>query len=339
MTRVLKNMNTIALVATMLIALLASTAFAGVRFGARYASAAKADVRVWIAAGHDNGAYYDVYPSFDGVVINVRASRACYAAVYVVDTEGFVHVLHPVSPWDDQFFVGGRTYRFNISNAPFCEYGGRGVAYAFAVTSPVPFTFAEYGVGVFGRNFGFQVWGDPFVASRYFYLSLAPACRPNLIAVGYARFYVAEYVQYPRYLCVGWHNMDGVRRVCRGTCEAYRWYNAHSKDPYRVLGPSHPLQGSGRVTRIAEAEWVRHKPTPVPNSKSRTVVRSSKRSFLESRQIASDMRRKLATRDESKAQAVDAARRVAVKGKSKVKRSSGVDKAELSKRKVKHGAR
>jgi hypothetical protein len=227
------------------------------------------DVRVWVDRGdyydddnyyddHDEGYYeesydYDVYPSVNDVVLHVRPERSCYVTVYVVDTDGYLHVVHPLSPYDEAFLVGGRVYRFHLSDTDFYDGFDRGVAYAFAVSSPVPFSYSSYGLGIFGPHFGFQVYGDPYVASRMFYLSLIPArCAPRLVGIGYARFYVREYVRYPSYLCAGWHDYHGVRKYCRGGCSVYRHYQTHARDPYRVLRSRyHVKSGVSEFTKIA----------------------------------------------------------------------------------------
>ena len=228
---------------------------AGLRVEMVYSSA-PVDVRVWLDKGPGNNTYYDeyyddagyaydVYPSADDVVLFVRASRSCYTTVYVIDTEGFLHVVHPLSPADDAFLVGGRVYRFDLRDYGFHDgYFGRGVAFAYAVSSPVPFSYASYGMGVFGPRIGFQIYGDPFVASKLFYISILPSgCRRGHVAVSYARFYVREYVRYPGYLCLGWDQHHGVRSYCRGQCAAHRHYRVHTRDPYRVLRPTHEVRG------------------------------------------------------------------------------------------------
>jgi len=218
---------------------------AGVRFEAVYSSE-PVDVRVWMDRGYgyedwdDSWDYYDVYPSVDDVVLYVRAARSCFTTVYIIDTEGFIHVVYPLSPYDDAYLTGGRVHRLHLRNYGFHRgCFGRGVAFAFAVSSPVPFGYAGYGMTVFGPHVGFQVYGDPFVAARLFYLSiLPPACNPLFTAVSYSRFYVNEYTRYPGYLCPGWHEHNGVRTYCGGQCDAHRDYRIHAKDAFRVLRPA-----------------------------------------------------------------------------------------------------
>jgi hypothetical protein len=176
----------------------------------------------------------------DDVVLYVRAARSCYTTVYVIDAEGFIHVVYPLSPYDDAYLAGGRVHRFFLRDYGFHGRSfGRGVAFAFAVSSPVPFGYADYGLTVFGPYVGYQVYGDPFIAARLFYLSiLPPACAHPFAGVSFARFYVHEYMRYPRYLCAGWHDHDGIRTHCDGHCDAHRDYRSHVRDPFRVLRPT-----------------------------------------------------------------------------------------------------
>ena len=169
-----------------------------------------------------------------------------------------------------------------------------------------------------------QVYGDPYVAARQFYLSLmASACDPSLIGISYARFYVGEYVRYPSYLCVGWHDHYGVRSYCRGDCAGYRYYRVHAADPFRVLHPRHQLKYKGsayaQIARVADpdAREIRSRykgedydrpskrasksvkvSTKTKSSYKTTathgkVVRSSKDSFVKSKQDISAMRKQL----------------------------------------------
>jgi hypothetical protein len=244
----------------LVVAGLAGPSSAGMRFEAEYSSE-PVDVRVWMDRGYgqddwnadDSWDYYDVYPSVDDVVLYVRTARNCYATVYVIDTEGFIHVVYPFSPWDDAYLVGGRVHRVHLRDYGFHRgCFGRGVAFAFAVTSPVPFGYTDYGMTIFGPRVGFQVYGDPFIAARLFYLSILPrGCGPAFTVVSYARFYVTEYVRYPSYLCPGWHDHHGVRTFCGGDCAAHRDYRVHAKDPFRVLRPAAAGDRvDGRYTKI-----------------------------------------------------------------------------------------
>ena len=194
------------------------------------------DIRVWV----DDT--WDVYPSYDDVVISVRAARSCYATVYLVDTEGFVHVIHPFTPYDDAWIEAGVTYRYVGSEVGLGAIAGRGIAFVFAVGSPYEFDYAAYGDGIFFGRYGYRVFGDPFVASRHLYVSLLPSwCNWDFIGIGFARFYVREWARYPRYLCHGHHGAAVHVRAgsyCRACYRVYDQYRIHVSDPYRVIRPT-----------------------------------------------------------------------------------------------------
>jgi hypothetical protein len=195
-------------------------------------------------------------------------------------------------------------HKFYLSDAGF--HGamfGRGVAFAFAVTGPAPFEFDSYGWAAFGPNCGIRVYGDPFVAARQFYVSVA-ACDPHQIGISYARFYVGEYVRYPSYLCVGWHEYHGVRSYCRSDCAGHRYFRVHAADPYRVLDPRRSLKyksgAHAQIARIVDPDVREVRPLRKkgdaydrpPTRASKKVV-SSKDSFVMSKKNISTMRQQL----------------------------------------------
>lgn len=196
---------------------------------------ASADIRVWV----DDE--YDVYETYEDVVLSIRAARDCYATVYVIDTEGFLHVVHPLSPYENAYVRGGVTYRFRGCDIGFGALAGRGIAHVFAVSSPRPFDYDSWGAEIFLGGFGFRVYGDPYVASRQFYVSILPRdCSPGFVSISTARFYVREWTRYPSYLC---HSFKRDRHHVRfgeycGSCSGeYDRYRRHAHDPYDVIKP------------------------------------------------------------------------------------------------------
>ncbi len=213
-------------------------------YGYRHAT----DIRVWL---DDDG---DVYPSEDGVVFYLRAAGDCYATVYVVDTDGFIHVVFPFGPDAEAFVRGGIVYRFepdayDIFHSP----GQRGIAYIFAVASPVPFVYSSYGLEIFAGTAGFRIYGDPFIACKRFYVSLLPPrISLELVSVSVSHFYVREWVPYPRYLYFGYgYEVDPYDYEFN---VVYRAYREHHNNPYRVLKPTYRLPAAKRKSaRIVRA--------------------------------------------------------------------------------------
>lgn len=273
---------------------------------AGYANA-PVDIRVWVKGAYDarqtDGDRTDVYARVDDAVLCVRAARSCYATVYVVDTDGYIHVIYPSSPADNGFILGGRLYEIPLAGL---DGGfGQGVAYAYAVSSPTSF---DYSV-VFDASVC-RIYGDPFVGAREFYMGFAGRCDAARIGVGYSRFYIQSYVRYPRYLCAGWHDHYGVRTYCHGQCEAYRQYTIHAGDPYRVLRPGSAFGAAEKRYARVERVEVRHRDVRVNHSREirhtnritresvrgRATVKSSKYSYERGKTELTALRREFERR-------------------------------------------
>ncbi len=264
-----------------------------------YAVTGHAGVRVWVEGG-------DVFPAYSDVSIYVRADRDCYAMLLLVDTNGYVHVLYPSSPYDRAWFHGGRTYHYNACSLGLDRLEGVGIAHLYAVGSPVPFDYSYYGAAVFVGGFGFRVYGDPYVACHDFYVSLLPAsCRWDLVSVSCARFYVRQWVRYPAYLCTPGYGLHvRIGDTCRECAGVYTAYRCNVSNPYDVLRPAPPkfkreyngartVNSAGRVERVErrasvdryievrdrDAEHVKVVSTSRSRELARTTVRVSDRRF------------------------------------------------------------
>jgi hypothetical protein len=205
---------------------------------ARFAVSGQANVSVWVEGG-------DVFADYADVAIWLRPERDCYTTLFMVDTDGYVHVLYPNSPYDATWLYGGRSYCYRASDLGLDRLDGAGIAYVFAVGSPVPFDYSYYGVGVFAGGFGFRVYGDPFVACRNFYLTLLPgACRWDYVGVSYARFYVRHWERYPSYLCYAGPGVHvRVGDGCRTCDDVYVSYRASCASPHDVFQPVPRFKG------------------------------------------------------------------------------------------------
>jgi hypothetical protein len=191
-----------------------------------------AAVRVWVEGG-------DVFPDYNHVTLWVRPERDCYTSLFLVDTAGFIHVLDVATGYNGSnsgWLYGGRTYGYRACDLGLDRLDGRGIAYVFAVGSPVPFNYSYYGASVYVGGFGFRIVGDPFVGCREFYMSLLPAsCHWDYVGVAYTRFYVRDWVRYPSYLCVGGHVRVGDR--CSQCEPVYATYRCNLAAPYEAMRP------------------------------------------------------------------------------------------------------
>ncbi|HXV13126.1 MAG TPA: hypothetical protein VEC56_02875 [Candidatus Krumholzibacteria bacterium] len=263
------------------VAALAAAAEAG---HGRYAVSAQANVRVWIEGG-------DVFDNYANVAIWLRPERDCYTTLFMVDTDGYVHVLYPSAPYHDTWLYGGRSYCYRASDLGLDRLDGAGIAYVYAVGSPVPFDYSAYGAGVFVGGFGFRVYGDPFVACRDFYMTLLPgSCRWDYVGVSYARFYVRHWARYPSYLCYGGPGVhvyvgDGCR-ACGDVYVSYRNSCSRPWDAFQPVPRFKQVHSGGRIerdddwndgrnhARTSRVERVQHE-----SFKSKVTVRSSQREY------------------------------------------------------------
>jgi len=213
-------------------ALVSAAGSAGAHRVWRPAVAGPADVRVWVDGG-------DVFPGYGDVTIRVRSDRDCYSTLFLVDTAGYIHVLYPNDGYEDGWLTGGYDYSYRGYDLGLDRFDGAGIAYVFAVGSPVPFDYAAYGAGVFVGGFGFRIYGDPFLACREFYMSLLPAgCRWDYVGVGFTRFYVRQWVRYPSYLCYGGPAQHvRVGDACRLCADVYTTYRCNMAAPYEAIRP------------------------------------------------------------------------------------------------------
>jgi hypothetical protein len=185
-----------------------------------------------------------VFPDYNDVALYVRPDRDCYTSLFLVDTAGYIHVLH--TGHDDGWLHGGRTYGYAARDLGLDRLHGRGIAYVFAVGSPVPFDYSSYGAGVRVGAFGYRVIGDPFVGCREFYTSLLPAtCRWDYVQVNFTRFYVREWVRYPSYLCAGHVRVGDWCRHCE---PVYATYRCNVAAPHAVMRPVVRYKNGARYT-------------------------------------------------------------------------------------------
>jgi len=236
-------------------------------------------VRVWVEGG-------DMFADYSRVRLWLRADRDCYSSLILVDTAGFIHVLNATDGW----LYGGRTYGFRACDLGLDRLDGRGIAYVFAVGSPVPFNYSYYGNGVYVDGFGYRVVGDPFVACREFYMSTLPAgCNWNYVGVGFTRFYVREWVRYPSYLCAGGPYHVRVGDNCRDCASVYASYRHNTSAPYEVIGPSVRFKTNysevRHVVRDGQRDRGAYAPAPLEPTHGWDPAASGPTRFVKSRDL------------------------------------------------------
>ncbi|MDH3496412.1 MAG: DUF4384 domain-containing protein [Gemmatimonadota bacterium] len=173
----------------------------------------------------------DVYHRGDRIKVYFRTDFDAYVTLFRIDTDGRIRVLFPLSPWDDNFAVGGVRYQIDPRNDGYTfrvdDYPGEG--YLFAIASLDPFTYARY---VRGDHWDYRVMaaggrivGDPYVAVGDIIDAIVPQ---HYVDYGYdlLPYYVEERYAYPRFLCYDCH-----------AYAAYPYWNpyAHSCVSFRIV--------------------------------------------------------------------------------------------------------
>lgn len=198
-----------------------------------------------------------VYLPGDTPDLWIISDEDCYVMVYEIDSDGYLRVLYPRSPYQSGFIRGGRAYRIcRPGCGRYYVSGPPGVVYVHVLASPRPFRrvywegcdgYARLSIGVSWDNFGGymgcvlppRVYGDPYVAMQtideFICLDMV---REGIVWADFTYFYVGHRVDYPRYLCYDCHGFrcpfDPYVDVClrftinivnpRPACSTWCWW-------------------------------------------------------------------------------------------------------------------
>jgi hypothetical protein len=163
------------------------------------------EARLWLGGGEE-----PVVRRGERVRIRYRTSEDAYAAVFRIDTDGWVHLVSPSHPGDVGFVRGGRDHQLVLARSPFWMVADDpGVGYMFLVVSPEPFDFSAFGYhpasGWDVSAVGSVVYDDPYVAMDDFIMAILPGWQEMPYALDFATYHVDEPRSYPRFLCYDCH--------------------------------------------------------------------------------------------------------------------------------------
>ena len=191
------------------------------------------------------------------VRIRYRTSRNAYTAVFRVDTDGRISLLHPIRPGLDGWVAGGRDHLLVLPGSPYWRVSDDpGSGYLFLVASPEPLDFGAFG---FHPDFGWDlsavgtvVYTDPYLAMDDFVAALIPDWQEVGYALDFATYHVDQPRSYPRFLCYDCH-----------TYRSYAEWNPYAEvcSSYRIVVYDDPYYHP--AYRYAGARVVF--PTPVPD--------------------------------------------------------------------------
>ena len=176
------------------------------------------EARLWLDRGSE-----PTLQRGERVRIYFRTSADAFVAIFHVNTDGSVRLLHPRSPDENHYARGGADLRLLFPRSPYWyvdEYDG--IGYFFIVASREPFDFSEFGHSHYGAGWdltgvGRRVYTDPYVAIDDYVASLIPNWEESAFALDFMSYHVGRVYEYPRFLCYD--------------CHAFKTYSAWN--PYR----------------------------------------------------------------------------------------------------------
>ena len=158
-----------------------------------------ADARVWIQNDRD------VFRRGDRLDVRFRVSHDAYVAVFHIDPDGYLDVVYPASPWDNEFVRGQRTQTVRMrGNSTWTVRNSSGIGYFYIVASPGPLDFASFrGSAGSPWDWGYAgrtVRGDPFLAFDQITRLLLPWGNEPY-SVDYYSYHVGRIHSYPTFAC------------------------------------------------------------------------------------------------------------------------------------------
>lgn len=188
---------------------------------------AELQARIWLDRSADAA-----YDRGDRARVYYQVSRSAYVAIFRIDTDGRIRLLHPRSPYDDYYTRGGRDHRllFDGGRSPHWYVDDDpGLGYYFIIASPTPMDFSALDYASRGgwdlASVGRRVYRDPYVAIDDWVVRLVPDWKRTPYALDFAEYNVDRVHDYPRFLC----------------------YDCHGYRPYRAWNPYYDHCTSFRV--------------------------------------------------------------------------------------------
>ena len=140
-----------------------------------------------------------------------RASNDAYVSVFHIDTNGFARLLHPGSPTDDHFVLGGREYRVLFPESRYWQVDeDEGKGYLFVVASPAPLDFSGFAYSRYEGGWDLGAvsqagYRDPFLMMDDVIAALIPQWGVEEYALDFVAYDIDRPRDYPRFLCYGCH--------------------------------------------------------------------------------------------------------------------------------------
>ena len=236
------------------------------------------EARIWLDRGDQ-----PVLQRGDRVSVYYRTSVDAHTAIFRIDTDGRVTLVHPAHPGATEPTRGARDYRLLFPESArwvVSEYPG--IGYYFIVATEQPLDFSRFD---FVRDedrwdlvrVGETVYEDPYVAIDAYVAALIPDWEVAPYALDFIEYSVGEAHSFPRFLCYDCHGERPYTSWNPYTyaCTDFRvvlWDDPYYYPAYRYAGTRavfpRPLRNRPRYTvavRLPGEGWsprVRTRPAP-----------------------------------------------------------------------------
>ena len=278
------------------------------------------EARIWLDRGDE-----PVVKRGEQLRVYYRASHDSYVAIFHIDTDGSVKLVHPAAPDEDHLVSGGRDYRLLFPRSPYWNVDeDPGVGYYFMVASPEPFDFssfeyARYDWGWDLTRVGRAVYEDPYLAMDDYVAALIPGWDMVPYTLDFITYNVGSTHEYPRFMCYQCHGFRSYTdwNPYLYACTDYRvviWDDPYYYPSYRYSGTrvvfAIPLRARPRfefTTRVVGQPWapvVRQRSAPpsrMVQYKESPAPRASVTSPVQRRATPSDRVRSGAARTPTRA--------------------------------------
>lgn len=165
-----------------------------------------------------------IYRPGEPVRFTYTTDTDAYVIIFDIDTDGYVHLLHPENGRLSRKAVAGQKYVLpDYGESSLIVAGATGLELVFALAVPDRNQIDEEELGFLLENERlpldrkFRIDGDPLLAANMITSELVRnISQLDGISLAYTYFYVNDIVEYPRYLCAECHESrsDPYERPC-----------------------------------------------------------------------------------------------------------------------------
>jgi hypothetical protein len=152
----------------------------------------------------------------DPVSFRLQATAGGTVVVFDIDTQGYVHLLHPFDA--PEVLAANETLEIPSDGSELVAGGEPGVEFVFALVVDDPAALDAAALDALRGGPGGmprRITGDPFVAANMIAAELVRNISSSGVTFGYTWFHVSQRVDYPCYLC-GECDNDVTANGCEG---------------------------------------------------------------------------------------------------------------------------